>query len=303
MDNINWAEFERELRQSEESSNPVDTAATSSNEIAQAEEISSQSASIEVEEGQVEVQTPVEDLKAKNNINQGRYSGSSWFEPMKNIRVQLIGAGGIGSYTAYALCRTSINALNIIDCDKLEPVNLAGQFYPIDYVNTQKVNALRSLIHNFCGYSTSIVLDMSRIESHNVASYVNGRWDVTILALDNMKTRKTVYAQWRKKYAGCSNALFIDGRMSAEIFQVFAIDGTNTEAMKKYEKEWLFDDAQAQSDVCSYKQTSFVGMMIGGYITSIVCNWVNNLSENNVPRDIPFMTEFDSRFGVLSHED
>ena len=82
--------------------------------------------------------------------------------------------------------------------------------------------------------------------------------------------------------------------MAAEEFQVFCIQGNDIRAMELYEKEWLFDDSEAEETLCSYKQTTFMANMIGSIIVNLFVNFVANECEPLFPRDVPFLTTYDA---------
>lgn len=86
--------------------------------------------------------------------------------------------------------------------------------------------------------------------------------------------------------------LFIDGRLAAEEFQVFAIQGNDTRAMREYRSKWLFSDAVADETICSYKQTTFMANMIASVMVNLFVNFVANECNPIIDRDVPFMTQY-----------
>jgi len=63
---------------------------------------------------------------------------------VKNARIGIAGAGGLGSAIAIALTRTGIGFIRVADFDVVEPSNLNRQQYFIDQIGLPKVDALRS---------------------------------------------------------------------------------------------------------------------------------------------------------------
>lgn len=82
--------------------------------------------------------------------------------------------------------------------------------------------------------------------------------------------------------------------MAAEEFQVIAIQGNDERAMKLYEEEWLFSDAEAEETLCSYKQTTFMANMIASVMVNLFVNFVANECDPVFPRDVPFLTTYDA---------
>ena len=58
------------------------------------------------------------------------------------MKVGIAGVGGIGSNVAVNLVRSGIDALKIVDFDRVEPSNLNRQFYFHDQIGRFKVEAL-----------------------------------------------------------------------------------------------------------------------------------------------------------------
>jgi len=60
---------------------------------------------------------------------------------------------------------------------------------------------------------------------------------------------------------------------------------------KRYENT-LFNDYEADSEICSYKQTSFMANMIASIITNVFVNFVASGLDGGAAREIPFKTEY-----------
>ena len=127
-----------------------------------------------------------------------------------------------------------------------------------------------------------------------------------ICGFDNMEGRKNAFLTWKSTFANNyvdkKEYLFIDGRLSSEMFQVFVIQGDDKYAIQKYEEDWLFDDTDADLEDCTFKQTSHMAAMIASYITMYFVNWCNNEDVRNLPRRIPWFTEFNAVLNTHKYE-
>jgi sulfur carrier protein ThiS adenylyltransferase len=65
---------------------------------------------------------------------------------LKKFSVGIAGAGGLGSNCAAALARIGIGRLVIADFDKIEPSNLARQYYFMNQIGMMKADALKDNI-------------------------------------------------------------------------------------------------------------------------------------------------------------
>lgn len=224
-----------------------------------------------------------------------RFRGAEWFEDAQKD-VTLIGAGGLGSNIAVSLCRVLGNkTLYIYDDDIVEQRNLAGQNFGISDIGKLKCAAVKEQAINF-----NPLLNVS--EWGRFAVDTNLDTKIVITGLDNMATRQLVYSKWEDTDGG----LLIDARLSAEKWQIFCLDSFDTKAIKEYRDKWLFNDDEAEEDVCSYKQTAFAAQMCASYVTNLYINWCSNLGKQpNDPlrRYVPFMTEYDASQMILRFKD
>lgn len=217
-----------------------------------------------------------------------RFSGAPWFDEASKLRILIAGLGGIGSYATYAVSRFRPELVVTVDPDSVEYVNMSGQLYKEVHVDLYKTSAISETVSEFSGYTLSTI--RSRIEDIDAENFRIS--DVIICGFDNMDARKATFDRFMSHAR--NTALLIDGRMSAEFYQTLCVRRDDSYAITKYRDNFLFDDSQAEQTVCSFKQTSFVGMQIGGMIGSLVANYANNLKEDSVKRPIPFLTEFNS---------
>lgn len=260
-----------------------------------------------VEESHVEL-TPMEEellaaaLESQNNeipVNSptllvedvtSRFSGASWYDKIRTKIILLAGLGGIGSYVAFLLSRMHPFKIVMYDYDRVESANMSGQLYCMENIGEYKVNAIYSTMKKFSNFYSADSL-RERITDGTPAK------DIMICGFDNMEARKTFYRVWETHVRHSDNkdkCLFIDGRLAAEEFQVFAIKGDDERAMGIYEEEWLFDDSEAEETLCSYKQTTFMANMIGSVMVNLFVNFVANECDPVFPRDVPFLTTYDA---------
>lgn len=228
-----------------------------------------------------------------------RFSSAEWFQSVENQTVMLAGLGGIGGWTALFLSRLNLNSLCLIDYDKIDRLNLAGQFYKTNDVDRPKVYALRDELQYYSNYYKTICLNRKIIHSDFCK--------IMICGFDNMDARKSYFSNWtygvsNLDWSTRKSCLFIDGRVSAEELQIFCITGDDEYNMRRYAKEFLFDDSESESVVCSYKQTTFMASMIASLITNLFVNFVSNLNNPTIERDLPFFTYYDAHFMYFKTE-
>jgi len=221
-----------------------------------------------------------------------RFSSLDWAEKVKDLNILIIGAGGIGSWTTLLLSRAGFKSITIVDDDSVEVINLGGQFYSMEDISTPKVFALNEATKLYSNYPLkAIIAKFTAIESERFIPRVNnsvlnmGSYDIVIGALDNMTARQQLFSAW--KVNGKSDSVFIDGRLLAEVFQIFTMEHKDSVHIEKYEKEYLFGDEEVEEVSCTSKATSYYGAGIAFEINKKVISWVRNTFLEGVD-DLPF---------------
>ena len=223
-----------------------------------------------------------------------RFSSAVWFEAIQNKVVVLAGVGGIGSYVAYLLARLGIRSLFMYDDDIVEMSNMAGQLYRRSDIAKFKTDAMADIISQFTTFASANSIT-EKFENNSEAA------DIMICGFDNMLARRTFFDKWRKHVYDSKNrknCLFIDGRLSAEYLQVYCITGEDDALIEEYRKVALFEDSEAEQEVCSYKQTSFIANMIGSIIVNLFVNFVANQCGDM--RSLPYFTEYNAETMLLN---
>lgn len=210
-----------------------------------------------------------------------RFSGADWATELQPII--LVGAGGIGSWTALNLSRIG-HELFIIDPDIVDETNvIGGQLYRKSDIGKPKAIAVTELCRELgCISSITPVQDFYTDEV--------GVTRVMITGLDNMAARKVCYEAWKAQLQqnGPEHCLFIDGRLTLEMYEILTLRGDDLEGQKKYEEEYLFSDEEADELDCTTKQSTFGAMGIACQITATLCNWLTNRKLEMDFREVPF---------------
>lgn len=243
-----------------------------------------------VEEAHSEI--PVNSGSLLVDESTSRFSSAIWYEAIQKKTILLAGIGGIGSWATFLLARMKPAALFIYDPDIVETVNMSGQLYSMNDVGSPKVSALSGMISRYCDYGSTFAVPERFDESSEAA-------DIMICGFDNMAARKLFFRKWinhvqNKPASERANCLYIDGRLAAEEFQVLCIKGDDEFNINRYGREFLFSDVEADTTVCSYKQTTFMANMIASVMVNLFVNFVANSCEPLIDRDLPFYTTYNA---------
>lgn len=215
-----------------------------------------------------------------NKTINDRFKDAPWYTESLSEQILVVGLGGIGSNTLFCLTKTIPAIYYIIDHDKVELHNVGTQFFKKSQIGTTKVGAVQD---NCLEQSNCTIRPIS-------SKYSDTFCPITITGLDNMKTRKEVYQEW-KKYE--EREILIDGRLRANLYEIYVVTPGKEE---EYEKT-LFDDKEVDEGPCTFKQTAYFGMLIGARITQVLVNYLTNKYSEEDICNIPFkIAEFGEPF-------
>lgn len=247
------------------------------------------------------------------SVKTTRFSGADWGDQLRTVN--LIGVGGIGSWTALNLARIG-HELYLIDADSVDETNVTGgQMYRNTDVSKTKVSAVETICREFgCTNPIYGLADWYKGEElYETFERTEGFEffpKIIVNGLDNMKTRKQTFEDWKKYCDICTEEenkqnIFIDGRLNCEMWEIFTMRGDNKRAMAKYAEEYLFSDAESPDLDCTNKQSTFGAMSISASITATLCNLLTNEKLGVEFREVPFYQRsyfplFESRKEVVS---
>lgn len=232
---------------------------------------------------------PVNSPTALQNDNTTRFSGALWYDKIQLQLATVVGVGGIGSWLTFFLSRLGLSKIYIYDPDRVESVNMAGQLYKLSDINDYKTDAINKTCREFSNYFGINSFRQKVSEDTPFFRHV-------FTGLDNMDGRKYSYYRWKESLVRAGQrdkCIFIDGRLTANMFQIFAITGDDLVNMAIYENQWLFNDNEAVELPCSFKQTSHIAAMIASVMTNIYINYIAKV-ECGIEYTVPFITTYNA---------
>lgn len=228
-----------------------------------------------------------------DDVQSMRFKDAPWFSLIRKYTVFMGGMGGINSHVLYNLARMHPLYIEARDPDTVESVNLAGQMFGEGDIGNSKTIAAKNITKYFSPTASIIARQLSISENSSAA------FNIFISGFDNMTARRNMYNIWKRTIEA---QLFIDGRLNAEEFQVFCFTKKDILLQERYEKEYLFSDAEADATVCSYKQTTYAASMIGAVIANLVANFCTNAGDPFIERNLPFMISYDASMMMFKTE-
>jgi tRNA A37 threonylcarbamoyladenosine dehydratase len=124
--------------------------------------------------------------------------------------IHIIGAGGIGSWTALTLAKVGCSNITVYDNDIVEDHNIASQFYKESQLGMSKVKALRENILEQTGFEINIFKNIK--EEEFIVS------NLVLITVDSMEER----IRLGKLYKDMDNYI-IDARMGGLSMELHSI--------------------------------------------------------------------------------
>jgi hypothetical protein len=195
----------------------------------------------------------------------GIFDASTW-------PVTLIGAGGIGAFTAMLLAKMGIPALTLVDGDHVSEENIGTQFHRASDVGLAKVFALAEAIKAY-GFDTSVQAEVDRItRDTNFREYTS---PIIISAVDSITARQEIWAS----VSQVPWMYYLDARMGAEVMVLYTVKASDP---AWYNATLARQDESAVPDLpCTSKATIYGGAVAASYVAATVRKIVTGLP---VPR-------------------
>ena len=194
-----------------------------------------------------------------------RYSRQADLVPdgrLQLVEATVIGTGAIGRQVALQLAAIGVPKIKLVDFDKVEDGNLAAQGFMEEDLGKLKINAVAELCR--------------KINSEIEVKEEDGRFrrsmdvgNVVFCCVDSIETRKFI---WEAIYNRVQ--LFVDGRMSAEVLRILAVDGPES---AKYYPDTLFSAEEAYRGSCTAKSTIYTSNVAAGMMVGTLAKKLRNL--------------------------
>jgi len=179
-------------------------------------------------------------------------------EKVLSEKINIIGAGAIGSFVCLALAKMGFTKIEVWDADTVSIENMNSQFYRFSDIDKPKVIALRELVEDF----TKVKIKT------NPFHYEEGALDgIVISAVDSMAVRKEIWKNHFQKNP--HTKMVFDPRMGAEQALIYAVNPLDRKADEWYQKT-LYSDDDAVEERCTAKATIYTVNLVSGYVVKLI---------------------------------
>jgi len=172
------------------------------------------------------------------------------------LPIHLIGAGGIGSWTALLLAKMGCSNIIVYDDDIVEDHNVASQFFKEEQLGRLKIDALYDNVLEQTG------TEIEKVENIVEEEYIDK--GLVVIAMDSMAERIRLGNLYKDKPIH-----IIDGRMGGLSFEIY-----NCKADKYLET--TVDPIDVDHEPCTAKAICFTPAVISGMMANHVRHYANN---------------------------
>ena len=180
--------------------------------------------------------------------------------------ILLIGCGGIGSWTATALCRMGCKYISAVDHDAIEAQNVASQAYLWSQVGSSKAVELSGMLWEITEESEETFAAFPMTFQDYLKKNPKTKPSVIICALDSMDERIKL---WEKVKKMDKTDFYIDARMGGELLRVYSFDPLHIKEREKYEKT-LYPSSKADPMPCTARSIIYTTFFCAGVISNYV---------------------------------
>lgn len=201
-----------------------------------------------------------------------------FFDPSKlkekNIDINIIGVGAVGSYIALQLAKLGVEKIIIWDFDVVDEHNITNQVYDYEDLDLPKVDALEKHLKR-----SNPEIRVIKKGRYSAGMPISG---IVFLEVDSMKVRQEFVDDNRYNQ---EIDMVIDGRIGLATGEVHCISWQDEKIVEKFEeKVQSFDDANAAVTVSACGTTLSVSPTV--FVTAaeaVKCliNYINNEPNNS----------------------
>ena len=208
--------------------------------------------------------------------------GKENLEKIKNLKILIVGLGGVGGYTFETLVRSGIENITIVDFDKVDETNLNRQILTnssnIGKYKTDVALERALLINkNIKITKLNIFLNEDNIDELDISQY-----DYIVDACDSLDTKELLINYSYKYKVKLISSMGTAKKMNATKLEVTTLNKTSYDALAKLlrkridkkiqNKVVVVSSTEKSKDIKALGSNSYVPAMSGILMTSYIIN-------------------------------
>lgn len=181
---------------------------------------------------------------------------------LAQVTCTVIGVGAIGRQAALQLAAIGARQIQLIDFDRVDPLNVTTQGFLAEQIGQAKVDAVT---HTMMGLDDTI--RVSTMTDRYRAKHAIGQ--AVFCCVDAISARSTI---WRSAKHHCK--FWADGRMLGEVIRILAVDRAS---LHEAYSQSLFPQAAAQPGACTSRSTIYAASIAAGMMVHQFTRWLREI--------------------------
>ncbi len=214
--------------------------------------------------------------------------GEDNIKVLKNLKVLILGLGGVGGYVVESITRCGVEHITLVDGDTIKPSNINRQIIVTSKnMNKYKTKEWKKRI-KLINKDAIVNIINTVINEDNMEILFSENYDYIVDACDTTKVKVKLIRECAKRNIKLISCMGTAKKMDATKLIITTLDKTDTDPLAKKIRSELKNEkdlmrnvtvvtsTEKAKDIIELGSTAFVPAVAGLYITNFIVNDVVN---------------------------
>ena len=203
---------------------------------------------------------------------------------IKNLKVLIIGVGGVGGYAAESLARCGVSSITIVDYDRIDITNINRQIIALhSTIGKKKVDVLSTRIKDINPNCQVKTYDLF-IDSSNIQFIFDDDYDYILDCCDTIKSKELIIREAIKRKIKIISSMGAGFKLDPSKISIAKLKNTSYDKIASILRKNLKDQKECLEIPVVYStesvfkhdkiigSNSFIPSMFGLFMTSYIIN-------------------------------
>lgn len=203
---------------------------------------------------------------------------------IKNLKVLIIGVGGVGGYAAESLARCGVSSITIVDYDRIDITNINRQIIALhSTIGKKKVDVLSTRIKDINPNCQVKTYDLF-IDSSNIQLIFDADYDYILDCCDTIKSKELIIREAVKRKIKIISSMGAGFKLDPSKISIAKLKNTSYDKIASILRKNLKDQKECLEIPVVYSTesgikhdrvigtNSFIPSMFGLFMTSYIIN-------------------------------
>ena len=203
---------------------------------------------------------------------------------IKNLKVLIIGVGGVGGYAAESLARCGVSSITIVDYDRIDITNINRQIIALhSTIGKKKVDVLSTRIKDINPNCQVKTYDLF-LDSSNIQLIFDADYDYILDCCDTIKSKELIIREGVKRKIKIISSMGAGFKLDPSKISIAKLKNTSYDKIASILRKNLKDQKECLEIPVVYStesvfkhekiigSNSFIPSMFGLFMTSYIIN-------------------------------